>query len=93
MISAGFKRESWMWDLSRELLRGARYSRFHSYGEAATTLCTLIFHRDPVVALVVGYLRQISSTALNNVMFQIGPADVVFGQSSVSSWLVIHLPL
>jgi hypothetical protein len=62
-----------------ERFRGARYSCFHFYGEAASKLCTPIFNRDPVVALVVGYLRQLSSTALNNAVSQIELVDAVLG--------------
>jgi hypothetical protein len=62
-----------------ERFRGARYSRFHFYGEATATLCTLILHRNPVVALVVGYLCQLSSATLDNAVFQIEPVDAVLG--------------
>jgi hypothetical protein len=77
MISGGFKRECLIWDLRGEPFRGVRYSCFHFHREAASTLCTLILHRDPVVALVVGYLRQLSTTALNNAVFQIEPVNAV----------------
>jgi hypothetical protein len=79
MISGGFKRECWMWNLRGEPSRGARYSCFDFYGEATATLCTLILHRNPVVALVVGYLCQLSSATLDNAVFQIEPVDAVLG--------------
>jgi hypothetical protein len=62
-----------------ELLSADRYSCLDFHGETASTLCALIFQRDPVVALIVGYLRQLSSTALNNAVFQIEPVDAVLG--------------
>jgi hypothetical protein len=77
MISTGFKRECWIWELRGEPLCGARYSCFHFHGEAATTLSTLIFNCHPVIALVVGHLCQLPSTALHNAMFQVELVDAV----------------